>query len=57
VWFFGKANELMTKLTQDPEAVLQKLPPDTWQKEAGELRILLKAAQTDIGRRRQAEAR
>lgn len=56
-WFFGKANELMTKLTQDPEAVLQKLPPDTWQKEATELRMLLKAAHTDIGHRRQAEVR
>ncbi len=56
-WFFRKANELMTKLTQDPEAVLQKLPPDTWQKEVAELRILLKAAQADIGHRRQAEAR
>jgi hypothetical protein len=57
VWFFGKANELMTKLTQDPEAVLQKLPPDTWQKEVAELRMLLKAAQTDIGRRRQERTR
>jgi hypothetical protein len=55
-WFFGKANQLMTKLTQDPEAVLQKLPPGTWHKEAAELRRLLNAAQTDIGRRRQAEA-
>jgi hypothetical protein len=55
-WFFGKANQLMTKLTQDPEAVLQKLPPGTWHKEAAELRRLLNAIQTDIGRRRQAEA-
>ena len=56
-WFFGKANELMTKLTQDPEAVLQKLPPDTWQEEVAELRILLKAAQTGIGHRREDQAR
>jgi hypothetical protein len=56
-WFFGKANQLMTKLTQDPEAVLQKLPPDTWQEEAAQLRMLLKAAQADIANRRQAEAR
>jgi len=56
-FFFRKANELMTKLTHDPEAVLQKLPPDTWQEEVAELRILLKAAEADIGHRRQAEAR
>jgi hypothetical protein len=56
-WFFGKANKLMTKLTQDPEAVLQKLPPGTWRKEAAELRTLLKAAETDTGHRRQAAAR
>jgi hypothetical protein len=57
VWFFAKANELMTKLTQDPEAVLQKLPHDTWEKEIAELRILLKAYQADIAHRRHAEAR
>ena len=56
-FFFRKANELMTKLTQDTEAVLQKLPPDTWQKEVAELRILLKAAQADIGHRRQERTR
>jgi hypothetical protein len=56
-FFFRKANELMTKLTQDPDAVLQKLPLDTWRKEAAELRMLLKAAQADIGHRRQAESR
>jgi len=56
-FFFRKANELSTKLAQDPEAVLQKLPPDTWQKEVAELRILLKADQADIGHRRQAQTR
>jgi hypothetical protein len=40
-WFLGKANQLMTRLYEDPESVLQKLPPETWQEETRELRILL----------------
>ncbi len=43
-WFFRKANRLMTRLYEDPEALLQKLPPDTWQEEANRLRSLLAAS-------------
>jgi len=55
-WFFRKANELATKLTQDPEAVLQKLPPDTWQEEVAQLRLLLNTSQPNLGHRLQTEA-
>ncbi|MFQ5656035.1 MAG: hypothetical protein ACE5G5_00670 [Candidatus Methylomirabilales bacterium] len=40
-WFFRKINRLMARLHEDPESLLQELPPDAWQKEADELRSLL----------------
>lgn len=43
-WFFRKLNRLMTRLSEDPEAILQKLPAETWQEEIDELRMLLAAS-------------
>lgn len=40
-WFLQKANHLMTRLYEDPESILQKLPPETWREETERLRILL----------------
>ncbi|MFQ5801381.1 MAG: hypothetical protein ACE5JQ_00620 [Candidatus Methylomirabilales bacterium] len=48
-WFFRKANRLMTRLYEDPESVLERLTPETWQKEAAHLRILLTASRNDLG--------
>lgn len=52
-WFLGKANQLMTRLYEDPEAILQKLPSETWQAEAAHLRALLATSQTDLTHRSQ----
>ncbi|MFQ5989242.1 MAG: hypothetical protein ACE5K9_04935 [Candidatus Methylomirabilales bacterium] len=40
-WFMRKANKLMIRLYEDPESLLQKLPPDTWHGEKKQLRLLL----------------
>ncbi|MFQ5802507.1 MAG: hypothetical protein ACE5JQ_06380 [Candidatus Methylomirabilales bacterium] len=53
-WFLGKANQLMTRLYEDPEAILQKLPSETWQVETAHLRALLATSQTDFTHRSQA---
>jgi hypothetical protein len=34
----------MTRLSEDPEAILQKLPAETWREEIDELRMLLAAS-------------
>lgn len=47
-WFFRKVNRLMARLYDDPEALLQQLPPETWQREAEELRSLLAPAPHDL---------
>ncbi len=47
-WFFRKVNRLMARLYEDPEALLQQLPPETWQREAEELRSLLAPAPHDF---------
>jgi hypothetical protein len=52
-WFLGKANQLMTLLYEDPEAILQKLPSETWQAETAHLRALLATSQTDLTHRSQ----
>ncbi len=54
-WFFRKVNRLMTRLYQDPEAVLQKLPPNSWHEEADRLRVLLARSRNDLGRPPQTE--
>jgi hypothetical protein len=41
--FFKKANRLMTRLSEEPEVLLQQLPPDGWQEETSRLRTLLNA--------------
>jgi hypothetical protein len=43
-WFFRKVSRLMTRLSEDPEAILQKLPAETWREEIDELRMLLAAS-------------
>ena len=40
-WFMRKANQLVTRLYEEPESLLQKLPPDTWHEEKKRLRLLL----------------
>ncbi|MFQ5946899.1 MAG: hypothetical protein ACE5NC_11760, partial [Anaerolineae bacterium] len=50
-----KSNELMTRLYEDPEAVLQKLPPDTWQEEVAHLRVLLRTSRASLGHRPRPE--
>ena len=40
-WFLDKANQLMARLHEDPESVLQGLPPGSWEEEARHLRLLL----------------
>lgn len=52
-WFFKKVNRLMTQLYEDPEAVLQKLPADTWENEAAQLRVLLTTPQPGLDHRPQ----
>lgn len=54
-WFFRKVNRLMARLYEDPEAVLQELPPKTWQQEAKELRTLLAPSRNDVDHRPQTE--
>jgi hypothetical protein len=49
-WFFQKANRLMARLYHDPEAVLQKLPPEAWQEEAAQLRVLLEVRPSERAR-------
>ena len=41
-WFFGKVSRLMALLTADPEAVLNRLPPEDWREEVMRLRLLLR---------------
>lgn len=48
-WFFRKVNRLMARLYENPEALLQKLPPETWQRETEELRSLLALPPHDFG--------
>lgn len=40
-WFLDKANQLMARLHEDPESVLQKLPPEAYREEVRHLRMLL----------------
>jgi hypothetical protein len=40
-WFLEKANHLVSRLYEDPESVLQQLPPERWQEEVEHLRTLL----------------
>lgn len=40
-WFLGKANQLMARLHDDPESVLQKLPPEAYREEVQHLRMFL----------------
>lgn len=40
-WFLGKANKLMARLHEDPESVLQKLPPEAYREEVQHLRMFL----------------
>ena len=43
-WFLEKANQLMARLHEDPESVLQKLPPEAYREEVQHLRMLLAPA-------------
>ncbi len=54
-WFFRRADRLMTKLYDDPEALLNELPVGAWQTERAELRVLLKTSQAGLGRHHKTE--